>query len=159
LPHSALPTNPSLAYPWKRLDDFGWILNRARKTEEGGRELLERAGFGVREAPDGERALKAAHADPPHLVVLDVCLPGIGGYEVLRELQETVDPDISVVLVSGIRTDTTDRVSGLLLGADDYLVKPFEPDELLARIRRSLARSRHSDRRTTVSAARRPHRT
>jgi DNA-binding NarL/FixJ family response regulator len=110
------------------------------------RELLERAGFGVREAPDGEEALATARTDAPYLVVLDVCLPGIGGYEVLRALQETVDPDLPVVFVSGKRTDTSDRVSALLLGADDYLVKPFEPDELLARVRRSLARSGNGNR-------------
>jgi len=105
------------------------------------RELLERAGFDVREASDGERALAAAQATPPGLVVLDVCLPGISGYEVLRALQDTVDRDLPVVFISGERTHRDDRVCGLLLGSDDYVVKPFEPDELLARIRRSLART------------------
>ena len=108
------------------------------------RDFLERAGFIVREAADGEHAVAGARASVPSLVVLDVCLPGIGGYEVLRQLQETVDPELPVVFVSGERTMTSDRVSGLLLGADDYIVKPFEPDELLARIRRSLARFRNA---------------
>jgi DNA-binding NarL/FixJ family response regulator len=105
------------------------------------REFLERAGFDVREASDGEQALSAAQATPPALVVLDVCLPGISGYEVLRALQDTVGRDLPVVFISGERTHRDDRVCGLLLGSDDYVVKPFEPDELLARIRRSLART------------------
>jgi DNA-binding NarL/FixJ family response regulator len=105
------------------------------------RAALERAGFIVREAPDGERALATAQAHRPDLVVVDVCLPGISGHEVLRSLQDTVDPDLPVVFVSGERTDKNDRITALLLGADDYLNKPFAPDELLARIRRSLARN------------------
>jgi DNA-binding NarL/FixJ family response regulator len=106
------------------------------------RLLLERAGFSVDEAANGDEALAAAHANPPNLVLLDVCLPGSSGYEVLRELHETVDRDLPVVLVSGRRTDKEDVVSALLLGSDDYLVKPFDPDELLARVRRSLHRGR-----------------
>jgi DNA-binding NarL/FixJ family response regulator len=78
----------------------------------------------------------------PGLVVLDVRLPGISGYEVLRQLQESVGDDLPVILVSGERMDNEDVVAGLLLGADDYVVKPFHPDELLARIRRSLKRNR-----------------
>jgi DNA-binding NarL/FixJ family response regulator len=104
------------------------------------REVLERAGFVVREAPDGEQALATAQASRPSLVVLDVCLPGISGYEVLRALQDTVSADLPVVFMSGERTDKNDLISAMLLGADDYLIKPFDPDELLARIRRSLAR-------------------
>jgi DNA-binding NarL/FixJ family response regulator len=103
------------------------------------REELERAGFAVHEASDGEQALATARANRPSLVVLDVCLPGISGYEVLRALQETVRADLPVLFMSGERTDKNDRVSALLLGADDYFVKPFAADELLARIRRSLA--------------------
>jgi DNA-binding NarL/FixJ family response regulator len=105
------------------------------------REVLERAGLDVREAADGEKALASAQTNQPSLVVLDVCLPGISGHEVLRSLQETVHPDLPVVFISGERTDRFDRVCALLLGADDYLVKPFEPNELLARIRRSLTRN------------------
>jgi DNA-binding NarL/FixJ family response regulator len=104
------------------------------------REILQRAGFVVREAEDGEQALTTAQERQPSLVVLDVCLPGISGYEVLRALQDTVDPHLPVVFMSGDRTDKNDRISAMLLGADDYLIKPFAPDELLARIRRSLAR-------------------
>jgi DNA-binding NarL/FixJ family response regulator len=105
------------------------------------RELLERAGFAVREADDGAQAVSAAAQARPALVVLDVRLPGLSGYEVLRQLHETVGRDLPVILVSGTRTEKEDLVSALLLGAEDYLVKPFDPDELLARIRRSLGRA------------------
>jgi DNA-binding NarL/FixJ family response regulator len=111
------------------------------------RESLERAGFGVREAANGEEALASALAQPPRLAVIDVCLTGINGYEVFRALQDTVARDLPVVFVSAERRDRVDRVSALLLGADDYFTKPLEPDELLARIRRSLAASgrRHAN--------------
>jgi DNA-binding NarL/FixJ family response regulator len=104
------------------------------------RAMLERAGFEVREAADGDDAIAAAQLTRPGLVLLDVHLPGISGYEVLRELHETVDDNLPVILVSGERAAREDVVAGLLLGADDYLVKPFHGDELLARIRRSLRR-------------------
>jgi DNA-binding NarL/FixJ family response regulator len=119
------------------------VVDDDRNFRASVREALELSGFDVREVPDGEQALASAQATSPSLVVLDVCLPGISGYEVLRALQETVHPDLPIVLISGERTDRDDRVCALLLGADDYLVKPFEPDELLARIRRSLTRNVH----------------
>jgi DNA-binding NarL/FixJ family response regulator len=99
------------------------------------REPLERAGFDVLEADDGEAALGAAARRKPELVLLDVCLPGASGYEVCRELRDRFGDTLGIIFVSGERTDSIDRVSGLLLGADDYVVKPFDPDELLARVR------------------------
>jgi DNA-binding NarL/FixJ family response regulator len=104
------------------------------------REVLERAGFAVREASDGEEALSSARASRPDVVLLDVCLPGISGYEVLRALQDTIHADLPVIFMSGERTDKNDRISALHLGADDHFIKPMDPDELLARIRRSLGR-------------------
>jgi len=106
------------------------------------RTLLERAGFEVREAIDGGDAIAAAQLTRPSLVLLDVLLPGISGYEVLRALHETIDEDLAIILMSGERSGREDVVAALLLGADDYLVKPFRGDELLARIRRSLRRHR-----------------
>jgi DNA-binding NarL/FixJ family response regulator len=79
-----------------------------------------------------------AHRERPALVVLDVNLSGVSGYEVCRELRDTFDRKIGVIFVSGDRTETYDRVAGLLVGADDYVVKPFDEGELLARIRRLL---------------------
>jgi DNA-binding NarL/FixJ family response regulator len=99
------------------------------------REPLERAGFEVLEADDGEAALAAVSRRKPELVLLDVCLPGASGYEVCRELRDQFGDTLGIIFVSGDRIDSIDRVSGLLLGADDYVVKPFDPDELLARIR------------------------
>jgi DNA-binding NarL/FixJ family response regulator len=105
------------------------------------RVSLERAGFGVLEAANGEEALALRFAQPPRLAVIDVCLTGINGFEVFRTLQERVARDLPVVFVSAERRDRVDRVSALLLGADDYFTKPLQPDELIARIRRSLAGS------------------
>jgi DNA-binding NarL/FixJ family response regulator len=99
------------------------------------RELLERAGFDVIEADDGEAALDAAARRKPELVLLDVCLPRASGYEVCRELRDRFGDALGIIFMSGERIDSIDRVSGLLLGADDYVVKPFDPDELLARVR------------------------
>jgi DNA-binding NarL/FixJ family response regulator len=104
------------------------------------RELLERAGFEVVDAPDARSAMIAATAAVPALALVDVVLPETSGYELLRELHEVVDAQLPVILVSGSRTEKEDLVSGLLLGADDYLAKPFDADELLVRVRRSLTR-------------------
>jgi DNA-binding NarL/FixJ family response regulator len=102
------------------------------------RSQLERAGFAVLEAGDADEALAAAEAWPPHLVLLDVRLPRVSGYELFRELRDRFGERLPIIFVSGERVDPYDRVAGLLLGADDYLVKPFDPDELIARVRCSL---------------------
>ena len=73
--------------------------------------------------------------------MLDVRLPGASGYEVYRELRDR-DQTLPIIFVSGERTDAYDRTVGLLLGADDYIVKPFDSDELIARVRRSIRRRR-----------------
>jgi DNA-binding NarL/FixJ family response regulator len=104
------------------------------------REQLERAGFEVVEAEDGEAALEEAARRRPELVLLDVCLPGVSGYEICRELRDRFGDSLGIIFVSGERVDSIDRVSGLLIGADDYVVKPFDPDELLARVRTVLRR-------------------
>jgi DNA-binding NarL/FixJ family response regulator len=111
------------------------------------REPLERAGFDVVEADDGEAALAAATRRKPDVVLLDVCLPGASGYEVCHELRDRFGDTLGIIFVSGERIESIDRVSGLLLGADDYVVKPFDPDELLARVRtvvRRLSKPRKS---------------
>jgi DNA-binding NarL/FixJ family response regulator len=122
-------------------DHFVLVVDDDQRFRTFVRDLLEGAGFRVVDVSTGDEALAFARVNPPDLVVLDVCLPGISGYEVLRQLQETVREDLPIVLMSGQRTDKQDWVSALHLGADDHLVKPFEPDELLARVRRSLART------------------
>jgi DNA-binding NarL/FixJ family response regulator len=102
--------------------------------------ILDAAGHAVREAQTGEDALAAARAEQPALVLLDVCLPGLGGYSILRDLRKLRGEELPVVFVSGERTHPLDSASGLFLGADDYIVKPFHPEELLARIERLLPR-------------------
>jgi len=104
------------------------------------RDLLERAGFEVDETNDGEAALEAAARRMPELVLLDVCLPHASGYEVCHEFRDRFGEALGIIFMSGERIESMDRVSGLLLGADDYVVKPFDPDELLARVRTVLRR-------------------
>ena len=103
--------------------------------------LLAGDGAEVRRAITGDEGLASALADPPQLVLLEVNLPGMCGYELLRRLRETLGDALPVVFMSGERTEPFDRVAGMLLGADDYIVKPFSPDELLARVRRLLRSS------------------
>ena len=99
------------------------------------RGLLEGAGYQTREIDSGEQVLGAARRERPLLVILDVHLPGISGYEVCRQLRESFGEDPPIIFLSGDRMESYDRVAGLLIGADDYMVKPFATDELLARVR------------------------
>ena len=103
--------------------------------------LLTRAGLAVHEASGGEEALEIA-VERPAAVVLEVDLPDVDGFEVCRALRERYGDDLPLILVSADRASAHDRVAGLLIGADDYLVKPVNGDELLARLRRLLGRSR-----------------
>lgn len=112
-------------------------------------ELLQRAGFDVVEAASGEDALALAQEGVLALVILEVPLPGMSGYEVCRALQEERGKDVPVLFLSGTRTESYDRVAGLSLGADDYLVKPYAPDELLARVRRLVAKRPKAARRAS----------
>lgn len=89
-------------------------------------------------------ALEQAHRERPALILLDTQLPEISGYEVCRELRDEFGEALPIVFVSADRTDPADEVAGLLVGADDYLAKPVRPDQLIARVRRLLARSRAS---------------
>jgi DNA-binding NarL/FixJ family response regulator len=98
--------------------------------------LLERRGYRVLEAAAGEEGLALVRQQPPSLVLLDIELPGLSGYEVCRELRAEFGDRVAIVFISGVRTEPYDRVAGLRLGADDYIVKPFAPDELLARVDR-----------------------
>jgi two-component system nitrate/nitrite response regulator NarL len=99
------------------------------------RELLEVGGFRVVDVADGVAALASARTERPAAVLLDVNMPGLCGYEVCRALREEHGQAFPLMFVSGERTESFDRVAGLTIGADDYLAKPFEADELLARLR------------------------
>jgi DNA-binding response OmpR family regulator len=102
------------------------------------RDYLEHAGFEAVVVGDGETALASARRDRPDLVVLDLGLPGRDGLDVARTLRRTSEVPIVILTARG---DETDRVVGLELGADDYVVKPFSPKELVARVRAVLRRS------------------
>jgi DNA-binding NarL/FixJ family response regulator len=106
------------------------------------RAVLEQGGYAVVEAADAAEALAAVREAPPAAVLLDVHLPGVSGYEVCRSLRDEHGDGLPVIFVSGARTESYDRVAGLTIGADDYIVKPFAPDELLARLR--CVRRRHA---------------
>jgi DNA-binding NarL/FixJ family response regulator len=103
--------------------------------------LLERMGYETRQARNGREALEEARQVQPALVLLEVNLAEVNGYEVCRELRDRFGDDIAIIFLSGDRTEPYDRVAGLLIGADDYIVKPFDEGELLARVRSAL---RHS---------------
>ena len=102
---------------------------------------LRNWGYEVVEASNGQEALAAARLRQPCAVLLEIPLGGISGYEVCHSLRDELGSDLPIVFVSGTRTEAYDRVAGLLIGADDYIVKPYETDELLVRIRNLLQRS------------------
>jgi len=90
--------------------------------------VLRRVGYTVDQAETGEEALAVAKRERPALVVVEVLLRGVSGYEVCHELKNEFGEALPIVFVSGNRTESGDRVAGLLVGADDYLVKPFDPE-------------------------------
>jgi two-component system phosphate regulon response regulator PhoB len=103
---------------------------------------LEADGYAVTQAADGGAALEQIAADRPDLVVLDLSMPGVGGLDVLRRVRvDAGGPGTLPVIVLSGRSGETDRIVGLDLGADDYLVKPFSPGELAARVRSVLRRA------------------
>ena len=108
--------------------------------------LLSDAGFDAVAVHEGRHVLAGARLQRPQLVVLEVNLPGLSGYEVCRELREEFGPGLPIMFVSAERTAPFDRVAGLLIGADDYLAKPVAADELLARVRALLRRAQAHDR-------------
>jgi DNA-binding NarL/FixJ family response regulator len=103
--------------------------------------LLERAGYASVEASNAEEALAAVQRERPAAVLLDVQLAGGNGYAICRDLRDQFGEQLPIIFVSGTRTEPSDRVAGLLIGADDYLAKPLDPDDLLARVRRAVSRS------------------
>jgi DNA-binding response OmpR family regulator len=117
------------------------------------RRYLERDGHEVAVVGDGRAAIAAFDASPVDLVVLDLMLPGIGGEAVLAAIRERGD---TPVLIGSARRSDADRIAGLRQGADDYLAKPFNPNELTARVAAILRRSRPMDGRDTVGPGRLP---
>ena len=116
------------------VDDEPSILQLARM-------YLERDGFRIQEAGDGEAALEAVAHFQPALVVLDLMLPKLDGFEVCRRLR--AENNSVAILMLTARDDDIDKIIGLELGADDYLTKPFNPRELVARVKAILRRSQN----------------
>jgi two-component system, OmpR family, alkaline phosphatase synthesis response regulator PhoP len=114
------------------VDDESSLVNLVRS-------YLEREGFEVTTAEDGEAALRIAREISPDLVVLDVMLPGLDGVEVCRRLRQFSD---AYVIMLTARSEEIDKIVGLSVGADDYLTKPFSPRELVARVKARLRRPR-----------------
>ena len=102
---------------------------------------LQRAGYQVTVARDGQAALEAIEKQPPDLVVLDLMLPKVDGLEIARRLRAQGDTPIIMLTA---RREESDRITGLELGADDYVVKPFSPQELVSRVKAVLRRTRGS---------------
>lgn len=98
---------------------------------------LRKEGYEVYTAEDGPSGLKAARAHKPDLIILDIMLPGIDGIELLRRIRR--DSDVYVIMLTA-KSEEVDRVVGLSVGADDYVVKPFSPRELVARVKAALRR-------------------
>jgi DNA-binding NarL/FixJ family response regulator len=103
--------------------------------------LFKGAGFAVTEVGTGQEALTHAKRVRPAVVLLDVKLDDIPGYEVCYQLRQRFGEELSIIFMSGDRTEPEDRVAGLLIGADDYVTKPFDSNELLARVRRSIVKT------------------
>jgi DNA-binding response OmpR family regulator len=107
------------------------IIEDSREYATIGARLLEREGFDVVIAPDGETGIGLARSRRPEVILLDVNMPGIDGFEACRRIREF--SDAYVIMVTG-RTEEVDRVVGLTVGADDYVTKPFSARELTARV-------------------------
>lgn len=99
---------------------------------------LEKEGYKVECHLNGIDCLKSFQGNPPHLIILDIMLPGLDGWDVCKEIRKTSDIPIIMLTAKG---ETFDKVLGLELGADDYIVKPFDPKELVARVKAVLRRT------------------
>lgn len=121
------------------VDDEAHIVELARM-------YLEQEGFRVDTAGDGRTALEKIAHDPPAVLVLDLMLPEVDGWEVCRQIRSgTTAPDLPIIMLTA-RDDDVDKIVGLELGADDYVTKPFNPRELVARVKALLRRVKRHER-------------
>src|SRR5919109_776649 len=119
------------------------IVEDDRAVQKALKRLFESENYAVEVTPNGKSGLEAFHSSLPSAVVLDLRLPGIPGNDVCREIKKEA-PALPVIVLSA-KTDVADKVLLLELGADDYVTKPFSPQELLARVRAALRRRSHAD--------------
>jgi len=113
------------------------VVDDEPKIVKIARDYLERAGFRVQTAGDGRSVLPMVRSAKPDLIVLDLALPGMDGLDVARTIRK--ESEVPIIMLTA-RADEADRLIGLELGADDYIVKPFSPKELVARVRAVLRR-------------------
>jgi DNA-binding NarL/FixJ family response regulator len=125
------------------MDDLARVLiaDADQAQRETLAHLLTKAGFRVSQAEAGDQALALARSGTPEAVILEVPLATLSGYEVCHTLRGEFG-ELPIIFLSGARTESYDRVAGLLLGADDYLVKPYAEGELIARLTNLIRRSR-----------------
>ena len=114
------------------------VVDDEVNIRELARMYLEQEGFRIVTAVNGQQALEQVRQDPPALVVLDLMLPEVDGWEVCRQIRKT--SNLPIIMLTA-RDDDIDKIVGLELGADDYLTKPFNPRELVARVRAVLRRT------------------
>ena len=112
-------------------------------------------GYATRRASDAREALYLVQREVPDVALIDVHLPDISGYQLCRTFRDDYGDSLGIILISGERKESMDRAAGLLLGADDYMVKPFVLDELLARVHRLARRSRPIARTVVAGLTRR----
>jgi DNA-binding response OmpR family regulator len=127
----------SIWYYLKYMESKILVVDDEKAIVEIIKAYLEKDGYRVITAFNGEAALKLAHQEQPELSVLDLMLPGISGWDICRTLRK--ESDIPIIMLTA-REDVTDKIIGLELGADDYVTKPFDPKELVSRIRAILRR-------------------
>jgi DNA-binding response OmpR family regulator len=117
------------------------IIEDDRDIAELVRRYLEKAGFGVEVQASGREGLAALNAHPPDLLVLDLMLPHVGGAEICRAARATPATALTPIIMLTARAEEAERIAGLEIGADDYIAKPFSPNELVARVRALLRRA------------------
>lgn len=124
---------------------FAVVVEDERDVADLIRHTLEREGYQVRHFADGSLAFASIERDPPDVVVLDLMLPSIDGFEVCRRIRANPRTAQIPILMLTARSEDIDQVAGLEVGADDYITKPFSPRVLVARVRSILRRGAHAD--------------
>jgi DNA-binding NarL/FixJ family response regulator len=117
------------------------VVDGERRPREAVASLVTEAGYTCCAVTNGAEALEAARAEQPAMVMMADVLPGMASYELCRALREEFGEILPIFFLSRLRKDPMDRVAGLLLGADDYIVEPIVSDELMARVRRAVTRA------------------